>query len=250
MIRLTGIPLPKLILSLLAVGVCVATASGQPADPPPRLGLKVTDGQFVNGTPGVIVTQVIPGTAASRARSKATGRPQPIKPGDMVVGFAGEVVEADGTFDRRVAAATGRVELVIQSKADRQLRRLVVDLPPVGPPGDGGGRTQLSIGLTVRGCDSGIHVEAVEPDSPAATATDGKFDTPATIAAGSHLLSIDGQVVSTPAEAADRLAAAGAEIHFEIEAPKATSPGGDDPPIVLCVIGRIASAAAPPAPAP
>lgn len=211
--------------------------------PPGRLGLTVEDGRFVDGTPGVIVRAVAPGSRAARARSKVTGLPHRIEPGDMIVSFAGQAVESADTFAAQVAAAVDRGDLTVQSASNRQLRRLWVDLAPA----DGGGPTRLSIGLTVRASDSGILIDAVEPGSPAAGSTDGRSDLPTEIDAGCHLLSIDGQPVRTPAEAAQRLAAAGERIHIEIERPPTP---GSPPFIVLCVIGQQSPTASAPAPRP
>lgn len=218
-----------LVLSVVAAASFVASPA---AAQPPRLGLTLEDRRLPDGTLAVVVSQVVPGSPATRARLAIGDRPRPVRPGDVVVGFAGEAVEAGGSFAERVAAASGRVELLVRSPADRRPQRLLVNLAAANRDEP----IRLAIGLTVRGCESGIHVEAVESGSPAAECREGRTDAPVTIAAGSHLLSIDGDPVGTPAEAADRLATVGAEIHLEIEQPKTSD--ASVPPIVLCVIGR------------
>lgn len=232
---------PSLTIGLLLLSLSIVPSSAQSPNrgQPARLGLQVKDGPF-DGVPAVIVVSVVRDSAASRSVSKTSGRPQPITVGDMVVAFAGETIDNAAEFADRISTAeAGKTELVIQSIKTKQIQHLWVELPPAidaaRPPGDGP-PVGLSIGLTVRACKSGIHIDAIVPGSPATVCTEGKTGMPIEIVAGSHVLSINGIPVSTPNEVATSLASARGPIHVEIEQPKMSDDA--DSSIVLCVIGQ------------
>lgn len=150
---------------------------------------------------GAHVETVSAGSPATRCTDSNTGEELRLESGDHILTVNGVQTPTNDRVIAAVNATTGRLEMRVKDRRNGRIRTLVTFLvneqvvlrPPFrpAPPAVPRGR-RVSLGITVRTCPDGGHIETVGSGTPATRCVDEASGRRVVLQAGDHIIAVNG----------------------------------------------------------